>query len=234
MAEENYFDYVSVSGELESETAQETPGYELAYLKDLIEDEEELAAAFGDGYPGSVQAGWPEAGSGTLLSGDVITGVVDGMHCWNNEGSNALKVFDGDLTTFFDPVDADTDYWCGVDLGSTYRLTEIRIHPREEWAVRLAGGAVQGSNDGENWTTVWSGEKLASGLKYEKVDATTNKITASFAKTEAKFVMFALTAPRSRDASGVSAFNQKYGVTAEVNANPHYFRIVEFELYEAN
>ncbi len=90
------------------------------------------------------------------------------------------------------------------------------------------------STDGENWTTAWSGEKLASGLKYEKVDATTNKITASFEKTEAKFVMFALTAPRSRDASAVDAFNQKYGVSATVNANPHYFRIVEFELYEAN
>ena len=46
--------------------------------------------------------------------------------------------------------------------------------------------------------------------------------------------MFALTAPRSRDASAVSAFNEKYGVSTEVNANPHYFRIVEFELYEAD
>ena len=90
------------------------------------------------------------------------------------------------------------------------------------------------STDGENWTLAWSGEKLASGLKYEKVDATTNKITASFAKAEAKYVMFALTAPRSRDASGVAAFNDKYGVVAEVNANPHYFRIVEFEIYEAD
>ena len=90
------------------------------------------------------------------------------------------------------------------------------------------------STDGENWTVAYTGEKLASGLKYEKVDATTNKITATFAKTEAKFVMFALTAPRSRDASAVEAFNNKYGVSTSVNANPHYFRIVEFELYEAN
>ena len=90
------------------------------------------------------------------------------------------------------------------------------------------------SLDGENWTVVWSGEKLASGLKYEKTDETTNKISAEFGKVEAKYVMFALTAPRSRDASAVSAFNEKYGVSTEVNANPHYFRIVEFELYEAD
>ena len=89
------------------------------------------------------------------------------------------------------------------------------------------------SMDGENWTVAYSGEKLASGLKYEKVDSTTNKFSASFGAVETKYVMFALTAPRSRDASGVAAFNQKYGVTAEVNANPHYFRIVEFEVYEA-
>ena len=89
------------------------------------------------------------------------------------------------------------------------------------------------NDDGENWNVVWSGEKLASGLKYEQVNATTNKITAEFGKVEAKFVMFALTAPRSRDASAVDAFNAKYGTTATVNANPHYFRIVEFEIYEA-
>ncbi|MBQ2724590.1 MAG: leucine-rich repeat protein, partial [Clostridia bacterium] len=186
MAEENYFNYVSESGELGSEIIPETPGYELEYLKDLIEDEEELAAAFGDGYPGSVQAGWPEAGSGTLLSGDVITGVVDGMYCWNNEGSNALKVFDGDLTTFFDPVDAHTDYWCGVDLGGTYKLTEIRIHPREEWASRLAGGAVQGSNDGENWTTVLSVNGVTSAPAEQNYHCFTPVYNSTYAEKYAE------------------------------------------------
>ena len=63
------------------------------------------------------------------------------------------------------------------------------------------------STDGKNWTVAYTGEKLASGLKYEKVDATTDKITASFAKAEAKYVMFALTAPRSRDASDRRAYS---------------------------
>ena len=106
--------------------------------------------------------------------------------------------------------------------------------PYATYTYDIDGFDILVSNDGENWTVAWSGEKLAAGLKYEKVDATTNKITAEFGKVEAKFVMFALTAPRSRDASAVSAFNEKYGVSTEVNANPHYFRIVEFELYEAD
>ncbi len=130
---------------------------------------------------------------------------------------------------------ADGKYLCGF----WYELDEATFV--DSFSV-YSSGVIYGvdgfdillSTDGVNWITAWSGEKLASGLKYEKVDASTNKITASFEKTEAKFVMFALTAPRSRDAAAVDAFNQKYGVSASVNANPHYFRIVEIELYEAN
>ena len=130
---------------------------------------------------------------------------------------------------------ADGKYLCGFwfELDETAFIDSFSLY-NSGVTYDIDGFDILVSTDGENWTVAWSGEKLASGLKYEKVDATTNKITASFAKAEAKFVMFALTAPRSRDGSGVDAFNQKYGVTAEVNANPHYFRIVEFELYEAN
>ncbi len=130
---------------------------------------------------------------------------------------------------------ADGKYLCGFffELDETTFVDSFSVYS-SGIIYGVDGFDILVSLDGENWTAVWSGEKLASGLKYEKVDATTNKITASFEKTEAKYVMFALTAPRSRDESAVDAFNQKYGVSTTVNANPHYFRIVEFELYEAN
>lgn len=130
---------------------------------------------------------------------------------------------------------ADGKYLCGFwfELDEQVFIDSFSLY-NSGVTYDIDGFDILVSTDGENWTVAWSGEKLASGLKYEKVDATTNKITASFAKVEAKYVMFALTAPRSRDASGVAAFNEKYGVVAEVNANPHYFRIVEFELYEAD
>lgn len=130
---------------------------------------------------------------------------------------------------------ADGKYLCGfyLELDEATFVDSFSVYsPGTIYGVD--GFDIILSADGVNWTVAWSGEGLASGLKYEKVDATTNKITASFEKTEAKFVMFALTAPRSSDASAVDAFNQKYGVSATVNANPHYFRIVEFELYEAD
>ena len=132
-------------------------------------------------------------------------------------------------------LSADGKYLCGFrfELDEQTFIDSFSVY-NSGITYDIDGFDILVSTDGENWTLAWSGEKLASGLKYEKVDATTNKITAEFGKVEAKFVMFALTAPRSRDASGVAAFNDKYGVVAEVNANPHYFRIVEFEIYEAD
>ena len=132
-------------------------------------------------------------------------------------------------------LSADGKYLCGFwfELDEAAFIDSFSLY-NSGVTYDIDGFDILVSNDGENWTVAWSGEKLAAGLKYEKVDATTNKITAEFGKVEAKFVMFALTAPRSRDASGVAAFNDKYGVVAEVNANPHYFRIVEFEIYEAD
>lgn len=129
----------------------------------------------------------------------------------------------------------DGKYLCGFyfELDAVTAVDSFAIY-NSGVTYDIDGFDILLSLDGENWTVAFSGEKLASGLKYEKVDATTNKFTAEFEKAEARYVMFALTAPRSRDASGVEAFNQKYGVVAEVNANPHYFRIVEFELYEAD
>ena len=131
-------------------------------------------------------------------------------------------------------LSADGKYLCGFrfELDEKVFIDSFTIY-NSGVTYDIDGFDILVSNDGENWTVAYSCEKLASGLKYEKVDATTNKFSASFEKTEAKYVMFALTAPRSRDASGVTAYNQKYGVTASVNENPHYFRIVEFEIYEA-
>lgn len=132
-------------------------------------------------------------------------------------------------------LSADGKYLCGfyLELDEATFVDSFSVYsPAIIYGVD--GFDILVSSDGENWTVVWSGEKLASGLKYEKADATTVKITAAFDKIEAKYVMFALTAPRSRDASAVEAYNAKYGETSGVNANPHYFRIVEFELYEAN
>ncbi len=132
-------------------------------------------------------------------------------------------------------LSADGKYLCGFyfELDEAVYIDSFALY-NSGVTYDIDGFDILVSSDGENWQIAYSAEKLASGLKYEKVDSTTNVFRAEFEKVEAKYVMFALTAPRSRDASGVEAFNQKYGVIAEVNENPHYFRIVEFEIYEAD
>ena len=60
-------------------------------------------------------------------------------------------------------------------------------------------------------------------------------ISDTFAPVKANYVMFALTAPRSRNAGATAGFNEKYGKNVSgPNDNPHYFRIVEFEIFAAD
>ncbi|MCF0174642.1 MAG: hypothetical protein HUJ95_04795, partial [Bacteroidales bacterium] len=68
-------------------------------------------------------------------------------------------------------------------------------------------------------------------------DTYTNYISAKFTPTECRYVRFALTAPRCQTATSaeIAAFDAKYGVPANgsgPNAAPHYFRIVEFEVFK--
>ena len=117
-------------------------------------DPDNLGDMYGDMYPGSLDWDWAECTSGQLLKGTVIAGTDGTSHCWSNGTDNAAKAFDGDTSTFFDPYAANTDSWCGMILDQPYELTEIRIMPRESFLARMAGAAVQGSNDGENWVDI--------------------------------------------------------------------------------
>lgn len=228
MAEADYFTYTTANGEIESEFTAEEPGYELAYLKGLV-SEDELSAAFGESYPGSVD-GFPAVEHGTLLEGDVITGVVDGKHCWGEEGNNALMAFDGDPETFFDPVEPSTDYFCGVDLGEgkAYQLTEVRILPRNEWADRIVGGAVQGSNDGKSWTSIVhidGVENAPAGLNYHCITPYA-VYSEEYAELECE----------NLDLRGYWVGEGSYRYYRYVNLNGQHGDVAEIELYgvEAN
>lgn len=70
---------------------------------------------------------------------------------WQNNGSTRENVFDGNLDTYFAaPEEHLTDAWVGLDLGKPMNLTEIKYAPRPgQYAKRMIGGKVQGSNDAE-------------------------------------------------------------------------------------
>ncbi len=101
----------------------------------------------------SVEYDLPAVTNGVNLvdAGGTLIGNEEG---WGgNAAAGRDAAFDGDETTFFDPLGVGDGY-CGVQMDKPYILTEIRIMPRSGQLPRFAGALVQGSNDGENWTTI--------------------------------------------------------------------------------
>jgi F5/8 type C domain len=75
-----------------------------------------------------------------------ITGNVIGTSgSYRNQGNTIAKVFDGNLSTFFDAPTATGGY-AGLDLGTKTVISQISYAPRTGWASRMVGGKFQGSN----------------------------------------------------------------------------------------
>lgn len=78
----------------------------------------------------------------------------------DNAAAGAAAAFDGNAATFFDPLGVG-DGFCGIDCGTTYALTEVKVLSRTDNAARYEGAMIQASNDGENWTTLYTAEAAA-------------------------------------------------------------------------
>lgn len=72
--------------------------------------------------------------------------------CCGNDGGNA---FDGDISTFVD-ADAASGGYTQLDFGSQKNVTIIKFYPRPDYANRMVGGVFQGSNDGVDFTTIYT------------------------------------------------------------------------------
>ncbi|MCR4906633.1 MAG: discoidin domain-containing protein, partial [Clostridiales bacterium] len=98
---------------------------------------------------------YPSSGAdGTIINGTVI-GNAEG---WGgNAAAGAAAAFDGDPATFFDPLGVG-DGFCGIDAGESYILDKVVILSRDGWNSRFPGAMIQGSSDGENWTTLWTSD----------------------------------------------------------------------------
>lgn len=112
-------------------------------------------------YPGS---GITPA-SGSLL----FAGVIGNETGWgDNAAAGAAAAFDGNPTTFFDPLGVG-DGFCGVDAGDTYVLTEVHILPRDGQLPRYEGATIRGSNDGENWTDLYVSPAAADAQTWQVI-----------------------------------------------------------------
>ena len=106
----------------------------------------------------------PPAGA-MLLS---YWGELIGTPGWGGgEDVSYLAAFDNDTKTFFDPeASASLDCYAGVVLPEAFALVEVRVRPRKGFLGRFKGATIQGSNDGEEWTTLWRSDKAAITEEY--------------------------------------------------------------------
>ena len=111
-------------------------------------------------------ATYPASGA----DGSIINGTVIGNETgWgDNAAAGAAAAFDGDAATFFDPLGVG-DGFCGIDAGESYILDKVVILSRADWNARFVGAMIQGSNDGENWTTLWTSDVEGTNPDYYTV-----------------------------------------------------------------
>lgn len=96
---------------------------------------------------------------------EVTNDMISGTNSWNNAGStNYEKVFDGNLSTYFDGVG---NGWVQADLGKVYDISAVGYSPRSGYEYRMPDGMFQFSEDGENWTTAYTiTDKPSFGMHY--------------------------------------------------------------------
>ncbi len=103
-------------------------------------------------------------------SGNIMIGTVIGNETgWDGTaGSGAASAFDGKANTFFDPL-GQGDGYCGMQMSETYILEKVAIlsrHVDTDYNSRFKGAQIQGSNDGENWTSLWQSDTTGTAPEY--------------------------------------------------------------------
>ena len=77
-----------------------------------------------------------------------LTGTIIGTSgSWGGSGNTIAKVFDGNLSTYFDGPDPSGD-WVGLYFGASVSnaITQINYSPRSGYEGRMVGGVFQGAN----------------------------------------------------------------------------------------
>ena len=118
-------------------------------------------------------AAYPSSGTAIPDGSVCIKGELIGNETgWGgSETAGRAAAFDGDVTTFFDPLGVGDGY-TGVDCGKPYILTKIVICPRTDWTSRYYGATIQGSNSLEEdaeWTDIWMSMDEAAEATYIEI-----------------------------------------------------------------
>lgn len=84
---------------------------------------------------------------------------VSGGKVWNNGTTNTPQtVIDGNYGTFYDGVDADdgTPGYVMFDLGEAKEIAAFSYAPRNGFSDRMTGATIYGSDNGEDWSPIYT------------------------------------------------------------------------------
>lgn len=90
----------------------------------------------------------PETEPGLVNCTNQVSGTVIGTSgSFGNSGNTIAKVFDGNLSTYFDGPNTSGN-WVGLDFGAGVSnvIGQINYWPRTGWSARMLGGVFQGDN----------------------------------------------------------------------------------------
>ncbi len=119
-----------------------------------------------------VFAAYPASGADAPAGSDILTGELIGEEIgWGGiPETGAAAAFDGNIYSFYDPTEASREEcYAGLDLGERYTLTMVMILPREAQITRYYGAMIQGSNDLQNWITLWQSEEESYSWEWHEI-----------------------------------------------------------------
>lgn len=96
---------------------------------------------------------------------EVSADQVTGGKVWNNGTTNTPQtVVDGSYETFYDGVDADdgTPGYVMFDLGEAKEIAAFSYAPRNGFSDRMIGAVISGSDNGTDWTPIYTIDSAAS------------------------------------------------------------------------
>ncbi|NBH14367.1 hypothetical protein D3Z36_09320 [Lachnospiraceae bacterium] len=140
--------------------------------------------------------------------------MVTGSKPWTNkdgvESTDVVtNVVDGNYDTFFDGV---ADGWVQIDMGKQENLAAVAYAPRKSYADRCTGASFYGSNDGQNWT------RLYTIVGTPKEGTCTNVYATAFASPAAAYRYVKYAVPQGDSSANcniaeIKLYRMKAGVT---------------------
>lgn len=99
-----------------------------------------------------------------------LTGTASWGNASNRPDDNAdyTKIDDGDLSTFFDGT---TGGWVQYEYPSAFKASEIKLAARAGYTDRTVGAKIQGSNDGINWSDLYTIATAILDSEYTTISA---------------------------------------------------------------